>query len=94
MQDEYRKKLKRDSIEALLSQHFLGKILQKPPKVSALKIGGKKALERFRDGEVFEMQAREAEVFSINIISYMYPYLDVELEVSAGTYIRSIAHDF
>jgi len=33
------------------------------------------------------------EIFKIKILNYNYPELKLEIEVSAGTYIRSIAKD-
>lgn len=44
-------------------------------------------------GEEIEMKVRSAEVLSYDIKSFVYPELVVEIAVSAGTYIRSIAHD-
>ena len=74
-------------------KHFFGKIQQIPPKYSALKIDGKRALDRTLAGQEVEMKRRDVEVLSYTILSFTYPELIVELEVSAGTYIRSIAHD-
>jgi tRNA U55 pseudouridine synthase TruB len=39
------------------------------------------------------MKSRKANILSSNIHSYAYPELTVEISVSAGTYIRSIAND-
>ena len=80
-------------LEKIFQNHFLGNILQTPPKYSALKINGKRALERVRAGEEITMQARQTEIYSYKILDFHYPKLVVELEVQAWTYIRSIAHD-
>lgn len=80
-------------IKNIFQTQFLGKIQQIPPKYSALKIDGKRALDRVLAGEDIEMKVREAEVLSFDIKQFHYPELIVEISVSAGTYIRSIAHD-
>lgn len=92
-QEKYKKTLKIQEIEEIFKKNFLGKILQIPPKYSALKIDGKRALERVKSGEDIVMKQRPAEIISYNIVSFEYPKLIVEMTVSAGTYIRSIAHD-
>jgi tRNA pseudouridine55 synthase len=91
--EKFQKALTQKHIYELLQQNFLGKISQIPPKYSALKIGGKRALDRVKAGEDIQMQAREIEIVDIEIISFSYPELVLDLRVSAGSYIRSIAHD-
>jgi len=75
----------------------VGKIQQRPSSVSAIKIDGKRAHERVRDGEVVEIPSREVEVFEIEIkaISRSEGVIDIDVRVkcSAGTYIRAIARD-
>ena len=92
-QSLFQEKLSQGEIEAAFQRHFFGKIQQIPPKYSALKIDGKRALDRVLAGEDIEMKIRDAEVLSYNIKHFEYPKLVVEISVSAGTYIRSIAHD-
>lgn len=72
---------------------FLGKQQQVPPMFSAKKIKGKKLYDLARRGEVIERQPVDIEVFSINVMSYGYPVINITVHVSSGTYIRSIAHD-
>lgn len=80
-------------IEGVFQKNFFWKISQTPPKYSALKIDGKRALDRTLAGQDIEMKMREVEILSYDIISFSYPTLVVDISVSAGTYIRSIAHD-
>jgi tRNA pseudouridine55 synthase len=82
-----------EEISHIFQTHFFGKIQQIPPKYSALKIDGKRALDRVLAGEEIEMKMRDAEVLSYDIKHFNYPELVVEISVSAGTYIRSITHD-
>jgi tRNA pseudouridine55 synthase len=74
-----------------------GKIMQKPSAVSAIKIDGKRAHERVRDGEDVDIPAREVEVNSIDILvinrTANFVDIDIRVKCSAGTYIRAIARD-
>ena len=78
-------------------KNFVGKIKQKPSSVSAIKIDGKRAHQRVRDGEVVDIPARDVEVMEIEVrsINKVEAFMDVEVTVtcSAGTYIRAIARD-
>ena len=78
-------------------KNFIGKIKQKPSSVSAIKIDGKRAHQRVRDGEVVDIPARDVEVMDIEIanISIVGEFVDIQATVtcSAGTYIRAIARD-
>jgi len=80
-------------IQKILQNEFFGTISQLPPAYSAVKIDGKKALEFAREGKSVDLKTRTVTIFSCNILSYRYPFLELELRVSAGTYIRSLAHD-
>jgi tRNA pseudouridine55 synthase len=74
---------------------FIGKTLQEPPKISALKINGERAYKRARNNEQFEMKPREVTISSLTLGSFDAAsgcaYLSTEC--STGTYVRSIARD-
>ena len=72
---------------------FCGTILQRPPKYSALKIGGRRAYDLARRGKSVELSARPVTIHSLRIICYAYPKLKLELTCSGGTYVRSIGRD-
>lgn len=72
---------------------FVGKIIQVPPKYSALKINGQKMYDLARKGIEFEVKGREIEVFSIEILNINLPYFTIRVTCSKGTYIRSLAYD-
>jgi tRNA pseudouridine55 synthase len=82
-----------EDIKKLIEKRFLWEHFQVPPKYSALKIGGKKALEKVRDGEDFEMKTRKIFIYEMNILNFSYPLLELEAKVSTGSYVRSIARD-
>lgn len=76
---------------------FVGKIMQKPSSVSAIKIAGKAAHERVRSGEVVDIPPREIEIYKLEISEIRRDTKSIEIDISvscsAGTYIRSIARD-
>jgi tRNA pseudouridine55 synthase len=78
---------------------FRGHIQQRPSKVSAIKVDGKRAYARVRAGEDIELPAREVTVQDIEIIEInrdsQLHVIDVSVRVvcSAGTYIRALARD-
>jgi tRNA pseudouridine55 synthase len=85
-----------EEIEQAL-KNFVGNILQRPSSVSAIKISGKPAHQRVRDGEVVYIPAREVNINGIEImaVTKVEEFVDISVivECSAGTYIRSIARD-
>lgn len=72
---------------------FVGKIQQKVPKFSAIKIDGKRAYQLARRGEEFETPTREVEIYGIEILDYKYPEIVIRCHVSSGTYIRTLGED-
>lgn len=91
--DRAQKELSRESIEEVLEHSFLGKIEQIPPVYSAIRIKGQRAYDMARNGEKVTIPKREVEIFSSKILSFTFPEVTIEMEVSVGTYIRSIARD-
>ena len=74
---------------------FRGEILQRPPAVSAVHVGGERAYARARRGEVVELPPRPVTIHSLQLLGWDPAEARLELEVrcSAGTYIRSLARD-
>ena len=76
-----------------------GAIQQVPSAVSAIKIDGKRAYQRVREGETVDIPAREVTVSRFEIEDVRRSSdgktidLDVEVECTAGTYIRALARD-
>lgn len=78
-------------IEQVLST-FQGEIEQIPPMYSAKKIQGKKLYELARKG--IEIERPPAKVtLHIQRLRYEYPKLEILVDCSKGTYIRSLAFD-
>ncbi|NGX63183.1 MAG: tRNA pseudouridine synthase B [Candidatus Anoxychlamydiales bacterium] len=72
--------------------NFQGDIKQLPPMFSAKKVNGQRLYKLARQGLTIKR-----ELISINVetklIAYDYPYIDLEISCSKGTYIRAIADD-
>ena len=71
----------------------VGKIMQRPSSVSAIRIDGKRAYDLVREGKEVEIPPREVEVFEIKINEIRGDEVDISVNCSAGTYIRAIARD-
>ena len=72
---------------------FVGKIAQRPPMYSALKVAGKRLHELARAGKQVDRQTRWVQIHRIEIAAFDPPVLDLLVSCSKGTYIRSLADD-
>lgn len=72
---------------------FDGVIEQIPPAFSAVKVDGKRAYERARAGEDVELEPREVEIRSFELLEFEPPAVTLEVSCTAGTYVRSLARD-
>lgn len=80
-----------DAVEAAVLQ-FQGEVLQTPPMFSAKKINGQKLCDLARKGITLERAPVKVKL-ETKLIRYEYPELEIEVECSKGTYIRSIASE-
>lgn len=88
------KKVTLNEIEAALDK-FRGEIDQLPPIYSAIKVNGKKLYEYAREGKEVKIEPRGVNISNLQILNF-YPetrQLELHIECSKGTYIRSIAND-
>ena len=74
-------------------ERFTGEIQQTPPVFSAIKIDGQRAYKLARQGKEVNMPSRNVTIYSLKLISYEYPYVNIRTHVSSGTYIRTLAQD-
>lgn len=86
---------------------WTGKVMQRPPAFSAIRINGKRAYELAREAsskrpreenddkgeEEMEMRERPVTVYSITVLSIEFPRVRFEMDVSGGTYVRSLIRD-
>jgi tRNA pseudouridine55 synthase len=87
----------REAVEAALPT-FVGPQLQRPPAYSAIQIGGRRAYAMARAGETPTLSSRAVTVHSLDLVEWdesdpARPIAIVEVECSAGTYVRALARD-
>lgn len=78
---------------ARLAESFVGMIQQTPPVYSAKKVQGKAAYALARAGKTPVMRAVPVTVHSLAITSVHGECADFAVTLSAGGYVRSLAHD-
>lgn len=77
--------------EALRS--FEGEIEQVPPMFSAVKVGGVPLHKLARKGQRVEREPKRVRVQRFEMLKYSPPFLEIEVDCSAGTYVRVLAAD-
>jgi tRNA pseudouridine55 synthase len=70
-----------------------GAIQQVPPAYAAVKVGGRTAYSRARNGEKVDLAAREVQVYRLEMTDWHSPDARFLIVCSSGTYVRSIARD-
>lgn len=73
--------------------HFRGPLLQTPPPVSAKKVRGVPAYKLARKNILVELTPVEVHVYSLDLVSFDGSSARIQFHCSAGTYVRSIAHE-
>lgn len=81
-----------DRVQEALEQERV-RTEQVPPAVSAIKVAGERAYALSRKGEAPELPARGVRVLELQLLELSPPTLRVELHVSKGYYVRSLARD-
>ena len=88
----------RERLDVEIAQ-LTGQIQQVPATVSAIKVQGQRAYDRARRGEEVELAARPVTVHRFDVIGVhrheggKVVDVEVEVEVSSGTYVRALARD-
>lgn len=72
---------------------FIGEQEQMPPAFSAKKINGKPAYKLARKGKDVDLQSVKIFIENIEILKIDLPYIELLINCSKGTYIRSLAND-
>jgi tRNA pseudouridine55 synthase len=75
------------------AQAFAGKLQQTPPPFSAKKVAGVPAYKLARKKKDVDLKPVEVEVRALEILDLTGDRARFHCDVSAGTYVRSIAHD-
>ena len=70
-----------------------GAIRQRPPLYSAVKVRGERLYHAARRGEDVDREERPAFVYELSLIESEPPEIVLDVTVSRGTYVRTLAHD-
>ncbi|WP_010598459.1 tRNA pseudouridine(55) synthase TruB [Rickettsiella massiliensis] len=81
-----------EQLEVILP-HFRGTISQLPPMYSALKFNGKPLYTLARQGITIERPTREVTIHTLKLLDSTATTLDLEIQCSKGTYIRTLIED-
>lgn len=84
--------LTEDAVRAALGR-FDGDLDQVPTAVSAVKVDGKRAYQRVRDGEDVALEPRRVTVHELLVHDVRLPEATFSLRCTSGTYVRAIARD-
>ena len=72
---------------------LIGKISQVPPQYSAVHVGGKRAYEVARRGQLIKIPPRDVEIYELEFLGVHDKSWHFRTRCSRGTYVRSIARD-
>ncbi|MGB6743721.1 MAG: tRNA pseudouridine(55) synthase TruB [Terracidiphilus sp.] len=81
-----------DVVEAAAAR-FQGEMEQMPPPFSAKKIEGKPAYKLAREGKPVELKTARIRILCFEIVRVEGSDADFTMTVSAGGYVRSVAHE-
>jgi len=76
-----------------VTRQFVGKIMQRPPMYSAIKLNGQPLYKLARKGIEVERAERSVEIYNIELLLTDLPYVDIAVSCSKGTYIRTLCDD-
>jgi tRNA pseudouridine55 synthase len=74
-------------------EHFTGQIKQIPPMYSAIKKNGQPLYKLARKGMTVKRPERTVTISSIELTHVHPPYVDLNVQCSKGTYIRTLCDD-
>ena len=74
--------------------NYLGYIYQIPPKVSAVKINGKRAYKLFRENVTYTIKPKKVLIENLSITKHSTDKTSFKIVCGKGFYVRSFARDF
>ena len=85
---------KKEDIIKIIKKYFIGRIKQKPPRYSAIKINGRRAYQLARENKNFKIKIKEILIKEFLLIKCHSKNLaEFKIICSSGTYIRALARD-
>ena len=82
----------RGQLEAEMAK-LTGDLLQTPPMVSAVKVGGVPLYKRARKGQTIEREPRLIHVYEFSLLSFESPRAQFRVRCTKGTYVRKLCAD-
>jgi tRNA pseudouridine55 synthase len=83
-----------DDARRVVAEHLMGDIEQIPPMVSAIRVDGRRLHELAREGIEVERAPRPVTIHRFGVAEgTAHEVLEVDIECSAGTYVRTLAAD-
>jgi len=73
--------------------NYLGYINQIPPKVSAVKVNGKRAYKLFRENQTFSIEPKKVFIENLSITEHNINKTSFKISCGKGFYVRSLARD-
>jgi tRNA pseudouridine55 synthase len=73
--------------------NFTGSIEQLPPMYSAVKHQGERLYKLAREGKEVERTPRTIQIFSLDLLRFDLPDIELDVHCSKGTYVRTLAED-
>lgn len=86
-------RLTKNFLQEILEKKFLGEYQQAPHKYSAAKFQGRPLHEWARAGVEVVKEEKTRLITRFEVVKYAFPYLILRVEVSSGTYIRTLFKD-
>jgi tRNA pseudouridine55 synthase len=84
-----------EDVQAVLSR-FVGTVLQVPPMVSALRVGGRRLYDLARQGLEVEREPRPVRIHELELTDFApgpYPEVAFRVRCGSGTFVRTLADD-
>jgi tRNA pseudouridine55 synthase len=82
----------REELERVL-RGFTGRILQRPPAYSAVKVGGVPSYKLARSGQAQPHEPRPVAIHALELTSYDDPFVGLSIRCSKGVYVRTLCAD-
>ena len=80
-------------VQRVAAERFTGLIMQIPPMVSAVKVGGRRLHELAREGIEVEREPRPVTIYELTISDGPDDTFGIQVHCSSGTYVRSLVAD-
>lgn len=81
-----------DAVDAAFAV-WEGDVLQLPPQVSALKVGGKPAYKLAKRDKPVPLEPRPVSIYWITVLDYAWPDVRFAMACGRGTYVRAVIRD-